>query len=265
MSKIANLFIISILIVAVLNPVAICANADNSGIMPREQYKELARKYASEDELDKLNQLMEDMLEKYPDDPYALNHKGSILLIEGNFDEAEKIIKYAIEKNPNSKELDELYLTLGDVFHVRNNYEKAEEYFKKAIENNPDSRAHANLGYLYADQGKYRDAIKEIDLFLKNRRGSDRLHKKRGDIYYAIGEYKAAVVAYQKSIDLGSYDEHDIFKLLGLAKSCEALGDYYHANLAYEELYRWHKYTASVRNEYRRFKRKLEEIQKDKN
>lgn len=245
--------ITTILIILIGYTNCIYSQNANTKIMPPEQYVVLAREYAKEGESEKLNELMADMLEKYPDNPDALNYRGSFLLMEYNLDEAEKVIKYAIEKNPSS---DELYLTLGDIYYTKGDLGLAERNFNKAIEINPDSKAHANLGYLYAKQKKYKEAIEELKLFLRNRKGSDRLQKKMGDIYYALGKYKPAVAAYQKSIDYGG-SMHDINKLLGLAKSYEALGDYYHAEIAYDELMKHHKFDKDAREPYNKFKKKL--------
>jgi Aspartyl protease/Tetratricopeptide repeat len=69
----------------------------------------------------------------------------------------------------NEQDVPALYL--GAVASAFNNRENAEKYLRKAVERAPDSKdaieAHEMLGYLYARSGRYRDVVAQFDAVLR--------------------------------------------------------------------------------------------------
>ena len=83
---------------------------------------DLMQQYAEKDKTTELDNLMKDMLEKYPDNPDALCYKGINSIEKGQLDEAEKIFKNIINNNPK---YEKSYIYLGGVYRRRNDYKKA--------------------------------------------------------------------------------------------------------------------------------------------
>jgi hypothetical protein len=71
--------------------------------------------------------------------------------------------------NRNGQNVPELYL--GAVASAFNNCEAAEKYLRRAIKRAPDSEdaieAHEMLGYLYGRSGRYRDVVAQVDAMLR--------------------------------------------------------------------------------------------------
>ncbi len=71
--------------------------------------------------------------------------------------------------NRNEQSVPELYL--GAVASAFNNREAAEKYLRRAIHRAPDSQdaieAHEMLGYLYGRSGRYRDVVEQFDSMLR--------------------------------------------------------------------------------------------------
>jgi len=82
-----------------------------------------------------------------PQHDAILNSLGYIYAEEGvNLDEAEKMIKKALEKQPDSG----AYMdSLGWVYFKKKDYKKAEEFLKKAISLQTDPVIYEHLGDLY--------------------------------------------------------------------------------------------------------------------
>ena len=64
--------------------------------------------------------------------------------------------------------------------------------------------AHANLGILYASEGKYEDAVRSYLEAVKNDPGSALLYHNLGDRLFAPGKReRAPVAAFRRALELG--------------------------------------------------------------
>lgn len=90
-------------------------------------------------------------------------------------------------------------------FYYNNDPESALPLYQKAIEIDPNvAFAHSNLGVLYLEEGKYKDAeeelLKELEL-----RDLDDAWLQLGRVYYSQRDLLKALVAWQKAYDISPY------------------------------------------------------------
>lgn len=111
--------------------------------------------------------LWRDTVEKWPENPRALNNLGAALLAGGRYDEAASFFRKAVRLQPNHAfALSNLGIALmqsavsgGD---VEGRLAEAEASFKKAIAADPrDAGSRINLGKLLADRGD-REAARKL-------------------------------------------------------------------------------------------------------
>jgi Flp pilus assembly protein TadD len=102
----------------------------------------------------------QEILDKKPDNLYALSNLGVVYFCSGRVGLAEATLKKALTLSPN----DEFVLTtLGIVHYRQSNFDDALAEFRKAIGINPNSAtAHNYLGIVVGQKGRIREAEKEI-------------------------------------------------------------------------------------------------------
>jgi len=135
----------------------------------------LSNLYADMNNVDKATEHLQILLKKKPDDATYNNDLGYIWADhDRNLDEAEKMIRKAVEAQPNNA----AYLdSMAWVLFKKKEYQKAKEYMQKALQD-PKSQ--------------------DMTLF-------DHL----GDIHLALGEKVDAVSAWKKAIDLADKSDRD--------------------------------------------------------
>ncbi|MCI0459353.1 MAG: tetratricopeptide repeat protein [Gemmataceae bacterium] len=111
-------------------------------------------------------------LKLQPDDPSLLNDLGYSHYCQGNWDEAEKCLRRALEKNPKSARA---WTNLGLVLGQKGLYAECVEAFARVVS---PARAQCNLGFILTTQGKrdearaaYREALR-LDPELKLAEGA---------------------------------------------------------------------------------------------
>ena len=108
-------------------------------------------------EHEKARLIILEIIKKEPDNMYAHNNFGMILLSQGKYDEAITSFQNALKINPN---FPILLNNIGKAYKHKGNYPQAELYLKKAIKNFPDLEiAKANLGEVFFLQKRYDEAI----------------------------------------------------------------------------------------------------------
>jgi tetratricopeptide (TPR) repeat protein len=130
-------------------------------------------------------------------------------ILQRAIEQYEAIIKLA----PKSVED---HLLLGRLYRLNNDLAKAEDEFKTAVKIQPDSEeAVTTLAYLYNEQGDSAHAVQVLSTIPDAER-SGRLYQALGYTYEQQKEYKKAVEAYQKAVEL---DKDNLDALRGLAQN----------------------------------------------
>ncbi len=112
-----------------------------------------------------------------PDDPYARNNLGTVLLQQGRLDEAIGFYREAIHQSPDYYKP---YANLGAAWARKGNSRKAINLYRKALELNPrDSSTQLNIGLALARTGKRSQAATHLRQFLSLDPNSQRAQEVR--------------------------------------------------------------------------------------
>lgn len=123
-----------------------------SGILYGQESK-LANEYFRNGEYEKAAVLFKKLNDKTKGTSYYFNYYIKSLVAAGQDEEAEKILKGEIKKNPGNTEL---YVTYGDMLEQRNELEEAKKYYRQAIDNlGPDVSRISKLGNAFIGSVKY--------------------------------------------------------------------------------------------------------------
>jgi tetratricopeptide (TPR) repeat protein len=110
----------------------------------------------------------------------------------------------------------ENHLLLGRLYRLNNDLVKAEGAFKKAVEVQPDAEeAVTSLSYLYNEEGDSKRAIAVLQAVPEADR-SAKIYSAMGYTQEQLKNYKEAVTAYQKAVEL---DKENLDALRGLAQN----------------------------------------------
>lgn len=135
-------------------------------------------------------------------DPEVHFYLGNIYEEQGKRPEAIEEFKVALKLNP---EYPDALNSLGYLYAEESiNLEEAEQLIKKALEYEPNSGAYIDsLGWVYFKQGRYQEAIQELEKavqFLPD----PLIYEHLGDAYFEQGNLIKARENWQKSLELGS-------------------------------------------------------------
>ena len=99
-----------------------------------------------------------------PDDPFARNNLGTVLMQQGRIDEAIRFYREAIHKRPDYYKP---YANLGAAWARKGRSDKAINLYRKALELNPrDPATHLNIGLALARTGRGRQAATHLKQFI---------------------------------------------------------------------------------------------------
>ena len=134
--------------------------------------------------------------------------------------QSQEVLKLAIEQFQqivllDPKSVDD-HLLLGRLYRLNNDLLKAENEFKAAVQLQPDSEeALTSLAYLYTEEGDGKRAVETLESVPDAGR-SARLYAALGYTYEQQHEYKKAIDAYKRSVEL---DRENLDSLRGLAQN----------------------------------------------
>jgi Flp pilus assembly protein TadD len=135
--------------------------ADVSELTPRERFiVERSRAYR-EERRDDAAKLIEEYLDRFPDDTYVLNAKAMRAWRMGDFEDAERLYRRLVEISPNWIIA---YNQLGYITMSQGRFAEAEEYFTSYRFVAPDqANPHDSLGELYTILGRYDEALGSLE------------------------------------------------------------------------------------------------------
>ena len=149
-------------------------------------------------------------LKYFPNEPAALNNLAAALREEGDYKDAEKQYKMALEMERQGMAVEYSDITKKNLQKVNN----VVALYGKAIKVNPDFKdSYYNLGNLYADLGKIPEAVKIYHETLRLDPEYKDVHFSLAKLYEQAGDYKQAVFAYDQTIKLNADDE-DVYVMV---------------------------------------------------
>jgi len=166
----------------------------------------------------------QDILKKDPDNLEAHKLLGRIYLRSlGDVQSgsgSDSVLKLAIEQYQEIIKIEpdnvDDHLLLGRLYRLNNDLQKAESEFKMAVKLQPDSEeAVTTLAYLYNEEGDTARAAEALSSVPDATR-SAKLYSALGYTYEQRKEYKNAIGAYRKAIEL---DRDNLDAIRGLAQN----------------------------------------------
>jgi tetratricopeptide (TPR) repeat protein len=151
--------------------------------------------------------------------------------------QSQEVLKLAIEQfeqivRLEPKDVDD-HLLLGRLYRLNNDLVKAENEFKTAVKIQPDSEeAVSSLAYLYNEEGDSKRAVQVLNGVPDTER-SAKLYAALGYTYEQQKDYKQAIAAYRKSIEL---DKDNLDSQRGLAQNLMNAGHYDAALEQYKQI-----------------------------
>jgi Flp pilus assembly protein TadD len=148
--------------------------------------------------------------------------KGSFLIDQKNYVQAEKILRTAVRLNDTNAMA---HNDLGFSLYLQGRHDEAETEYRRAIELDPKaSLQHANLGLVFRARGQRKEAISELRRAMELDPKSSRPHNDLGIILRDQGEPKEAVVEFSRALELDPKDANS-HNNLGIALSDQGLHD----------------------------------------
>ena len=134
---------------------------DISGLNPRERFF-IERWRANRDgRPEDAVRLLDEYLERYPDDPQVLSQKAGVAWFGGDLEEAERLYQHLLEISPNRVAA---YNSLGYISMMQGRFTESEEYFKSYRFIAPDqANPHDSLGELFITVGRYDEAEESLE------------------------------------------------------------------------------------------------------
>jgi tetratricopeptide (TPR) repeat protein len=130
--------------------------ADLSKLTPREQFFIEYWRANRNNQEDEAARLLDECVEKHPDDPYVLYEKAGVAWRRGNLEDAERLYQGLLAIEPNWVVG---HNALGYIKMIQERFAEAEEHFKSYRFIAPDqANPHDSLGELYITIGRYEDA-----------------------------------------------------------------------------------------------------------
>ncbi len=134
------------------------------------------------------------------DDVSALNNLGSVLGRVGEWEEAERVLARARERDPNDPNVES---NLGWVYANLGRLEEADALLEKAILQQPgEPSAHGNLGWVRLRAGDPAGALHALDMAQSLEPDNPWVVNMRGVAYARLGEWAQAVAAFERALRL---------------------------------------------------------------
>lgn len=162
-----------------------------------------------------------DLVNKFPEDPVALNSKGYLLFEQGRFDESLNLLTKAIQVKPDFKKA---YINLINVYLELKDYGNATKITDSVLKQAPaDFNLLTTKGYLLSMRQDYPEAIrfykKSIQLKSDNIAGYIRM----ADTYLQLKDYNNSVLTLAAAL---KYDPNNYFLLNNEGYSLQLMGKY---------------------------------------
>jgi len=150
-------------------------------------------------------ELSRELLQEFPDYNIGWVLQGVVLYELARYDEAEQVLHNAIQGLPLEC-LHHAYIHLGHLCRERGDYDDAEKWYRKAVELDPDNAGrHIFLGMLLAKRGDFSGAETSHRNATRCSDGAvDEAYLNLGLVLRAQERYKEALACFEKALALTS-------------------------------------------------------------
>lgn len=175
-------------------------------------------------------QIVDQLIQDYPDEATAFIGRGVILETVGKIPEAIESFQKAIEMDTQGDYSSYAYSGLGRIYLNSNEFDKAIESLKHAIEEDENNvEAYMNLGFAYFTQKDYAQAVQAFSSAIDVDPSSD-AYNARGQSHYYNQDIEAALVDYNQAIELNPQSSYPYYNRATLYREQDnpdaALADY---------------------------------------
>lgn len=169
-----------------------------------------ALSYAELGEPMKAIELLDNLLESYPQNALILANKGRILLIYlGRVDEATQLLDLSLNIDPTNEYT---WTYKGMAYEQLGLFEEEDKCYAKAISINPNFLpALRNKGALYSNQGKFQEALDYFGQAEAIQEDDALLHRCKGITYEKLGNLQQAITSFKRAFEL---DHRDIDSMI---------------------------------------------------
>jgi tetratricopeptide (TPR) repeat protein len=149
----------------------------------------LARLYRFENRHDDAEKVLRGVLERNPDSEQALEQLSQLLIDGGRSQEAIQLLEQAAGEGA-SPEVDDL---LGDAYSQAKDYAHAEKAYAQAVEEDPDEPSHRHgLAQALTSEDKYAAALEQYKKLAELEPGTAENYLRMGQLYRRLGQFDQA-------------------------------------------------------------------------
>ncbi|WMI67826.1 tetratricopeptide repeat protein [Mangrovimonas sp. YM274] len=194
--------------------------------------------YVMENQLEKADQLLDRLYELEPSNEEIYIQKANVLSKRDDHKSAINTLKIALDLSQDPDDSD-LYALIGMEYLFLDEYDQAKEYFLKCLEvDMHDYSALYNIIYCFDFLDESEEAINFLNQYLDNNPYCEVAWHQLGKQYFALKDYKKALVAYDFAIIsddtfVGAYLEKG--KVLEKQKNFEEAIENYKITLALDD------------------------------
>ncbi len=167
------------------------------------------------------NTLYTDLLEKFPDDPVALNSKGYLLFEQKKYKESVDLLTKAIRLKPDYTKA---YINLINSYLGLNDYDNAIKMTDSALKVAPlDYNLLTTKGYFLSVRKNYPEAIRLYKKSLELKRDNIQGYLRLADAYFQLKDYNSSVNTLDTAL---KYNPNDYLLLNNKGYSLFVMGKY---------------------------------------
>lgn len=149
----------------------------------------LARLYRFENRHDEAEKVLRSVLQRNPDSEQALEQLGQLLLDGGRSQEAIQLLQQAASNGASP----EIYDLLGNAYTQVKDYAHAEDAYRQAVNEDPDESSHRHgLAQALASEDKYAAALEQYKKLTELEPGTAENYLRMGQLYRRLGKFDEA-------------------------------------------------------------------------
>ena len=159
----------------------------------------LARLYRFENKHDEAEKVLRGVLARNPDSEQALEQLSQLLIDGGRYNEAVQLLQQAASDGASP----EIFDLLGDAYSQAKDYANAEKAYRQAVDEDPDEPSHRHgLAQALTSQDKYAAALEQYKKLAELEPGTAENYLRMGQLYRRLGKYDQAESALLRAKQL---------------------------------------------------------------